>query len=361
MKILLFAPSLGSGGAERQLVTLGLLLKKHNVDVECLVYNDFPFYERVFIDNEIKVHKILHSSYFLRLLNIRRFVRKGNYSAVVSFLETPNFINCFCAVGGKTWKVITAERSAKESTFLSIKGKVFIWFQRYSDAIVCNSFNSKSMWLKYCPSYKSKLLVIYNTVNMLDFISSYTPKKNGKLNLVVAASYQFLKNPIGLINALILMSSEERSLFQINWYGAKDIGGGNTEAYDEASRLIKVHGLKSILILNHETRDIANKMVAADVVGLFSKVEGLPNAICEAMTLGKPIIMSRVSDYSVLVDGNGVLCEWENAISIKKSLLLLALASPNELINMGKLSRQKAKELFDKDIFLKKWLDVLES
>jgi len=38
MKLLLLIPSLGSGGAERQLVTLAVLFKRKGLDVEFLIY-----------------------------------------------------------------------------------------------------------------------------------------------------------------------------------------------------------------------------------------------------------------------------------------------------------------------------------
>ena len=61
-------------------------------------------------------------------------------------------------------------------------------------------------------------------------------------------------------------------------------------------------------------------MNAADFVALFSYVEGLPNAICEALALGKPIIMTRVSDYCSLVSDNVFLCETPEPLSIATSL-----------------------------------------
>ena len=121
---------------------------------------------------------------------------------------------------GKTWKVITSERSAKEEFFQTKKGKIFAWFQRFSDKIVCNSENAKKMWIKHYPLYKEKLSVIYNSVYINKKINTkYIPKKNGKLNIVVLASYQYLKNPIGLINAVKTMSEDEKNKFNINWYG----------------------------------------------------------------------------------------------------------------------------------------------
>lgn len=359
MKVLLFISSLGSGGAERQLVTLGLLLKQRGVDVEFLVYHDDPFYECLLTAENIKIYKILSGNYLFRLLRVRRFIRNNNYSAVISFLDAPNFINCFSAVGGKNWKVITAERSAKECMFLSRRGRLFAWFQRFSDHIVCNSENAKNIWLRNFPQYSNKISVIYNTVELPSVSSIYVPKKDNRLHLLIAASYQFLKNPIGFVNALVLMSPEERKLLRVEWYGRKEVVKEDTRAYSEALSIIQKNCLENTIQLYDETKDIYNKMYAADVVGLFSELEGLPNTICEAMVLGKPVIMAKVSDYSVLVDSNGVLCDWDSPESIKKGLLLLASKSNKELTAMGERAQEKSSVLFHPDSNVKKWLNIL--
>ena len=100
-------------------------------------------------------------------------------------------------------------------------------------------------------------------------------------------------------------------------------------------------------------------MHEADVVALFSELEGLPNAICEGMMLGKPIIMSRVSDYEKLVDdSNGFLCDWNNPKSIKGALMSAVKLSENELDKMGNSSRLKAHKYFSKETIINQWLEL---
>lgn len=355
-RILFLSPNLGSGGAERQMVTIASLFKDKGYDVKFLCYTEGNFYEHILQDKGIKVHWIILSDYFKRILTVRSFIRKRKYDAVVSFTETPCFLNNFAAVGGKKWKVITGERSAREDFFKSKRGKVFAWFQRYSDAIVCNSENARNMWLQYYPQYEHKLKVIYNTVTLQPVSTEYVPKRDGRLHIVVAASYQYLKNPIGVVNALILMSDEERKKIRIDWYGRKEVVRGDTRAYDEAIELIKQHGLGDVIALHGDTKEIHDRMQEADIVGLFSSVEGLPNAICEGMSLGKPIIMSKVSDYDVLIDeSNGFLCDWDSPVSIKNCLVKASELTVGELKQKGECSRRKAEKLFSNENVIKAW------
>ena len=360
-RILFLSPNLGSGGAERQIVTVASLFKGKGYDVEFLCYADGDFYEHILKDKGIRVHWIIQSNYLKRMLTVRCFIRNGGYDVIVSFLHTPNFLNDFAAVGGRKWKVITGERSAKEDFFKSKRGKVFAWFQRYSDAIVCNSENARKMWLKYYPQCENRIKVIYNTVNLQPVSTEYIPKRDSRLHIVVAASYQYLKNPIGVVKALALMSDEEREKIRIDWYGRKEVVRGDTIAYDEAIELIKQHGLGDVIALHGDTKEIHDRMQEADMIALFSSREGLPNAICEGMTLGKPIIMSKVSDYDVLIDeSNGFLCDWDNSESIKNVLIEASSLSVDELRQMGECSERKAKMMFSNETIIDKWIELIK-
>lgn len=102
-------------------------------------------------------------------------------------------------------------------------------------------------------------------------------------------------------------------------------------------------------------------MNEADAVGLFSKYEGLPNAICEGMMLGKPIVMTRVSDYATLVDdSNGFLCDWDSSETIKNALLRLINLRKDELLEKGKNSKTRAERLFSKERIIKQWTDFIK-
>lgn len=361
-RILFLTPNLCSGGAERQMVTVACLLKERGHDVTVYCYDSADFYADILRRANIPiVWELTPHSYLKRILKVRRFIRRGRYDAVISFLQTSNFLNNISAIGGKKWRVITGERSAKESFFNSRKGRIFSYYQRYADAIVCNSNNATNLWKKYYPDYSDKLRVIYNCVTLGDIRSEYLPLKSGKTHFIVAATYQYLKNPLGLAEALNLMSEEEKDNIKIDWYGRIGMGfGDDTRVYDDTKALVEKYNLKDILELHDDTKDIADLMQRADVVMLLSKYEGLPNAICEAMTIGKPIVMTRVSDYGDLVDeSNGVLCDSSDYMTIKQALVSMSHKSADELRILGKESRLKAEKLFSKEEVAKKWETVI--
>ena len=142
-------------------------------------------------------------------INIRQFIRRGNFDAVFSFLEAPNL---YCELAGlpfRKWKLIVGERSADPMIVKSMKRKFYRWFHFFSDFVVTNSaanmdiIRSTNLLL---PASKCK--IIYNSIDFSKWpISSYyTPWNDKKFKLTVAASHRYLKNLNGLLDALSLLS-----------------------------------------------------------------------------------------------------------------------------------------------------------
>lgn len=360
MKLLLLIPSLGSGGAERQMVNLAILFKSKGIHVEFLIYHKDFFYLDFLNKNGIKVNIIEERNYLDRIFKVIIFIKNYSPTCVISFLETCDFLNCISSIFAPNYKVITTELSCKLTTFTTIRGKIIGWFRRYSDYLVCNSHNSKKNWMKYYSNYEELYKVIYNPILVPEINSEYIFKRNELFNLVIAASYQYLKNPLGLIEAVYKMDKEKSKLLRIDWYGRIEISKGDTKAYDEARELILKYKLENIIYLHEETKNIANIMNRADAVGLFSHLEGLPNAICEAMLIGKPIIMSKVSDYEILVDkSNGFLCDPNDNSSITLALEKIIDLPKNDLLKLGYQSKLKAKKLFSNEVVLEKWINLI--
>jgi glycosyltransferase involved in cell wall biosynthesis len=132
---------------------------------------------------------------------------------------------------------------------------------------------------------------------------------------------------------------------------------------DEAEKLVADYQLEEVIHLNDASQQIIKEIQQADAVGLFSFFEGLPNAVCEGMACGKPIIASDVSDVPLLVEDkvNGVLCCAEDVESIVTGLRYLMNATPETLSEMGRKGRIKAEKLFDQDMILEQYLDMMQN
>src|SRR5690625_1899614 len=92
MKVLCLIDSLGSGGAQRQLIELAKGFKEKGHEVSFLTYHEINFFKPELDKVDIQVHTILEPNYLKRTLKIRKYIRNGNFDAVLSFLEGASFM-----------------------------------------------------------------------------------------------------------------------------------------------------------------------------------------------------------------------------------------------------------------------------
>ena len=359
MRVLCFIDGLGSGGAQRQIVNLAIGLQQHGHEVQMIAYTDDDFYKHRLADRNIPYTVIENRNYLQRITNSRKYLRNADVDAVVSFLETPNFLSCLSAIGKHKWVLVTSERNAKEYEFTNLRGRIMKWFERFSDWTVCNSNVAKQLWNTYYPQYANRVSTIYNPVVIT--ADPVEKKKRDWKRIVIAASYQRLKNPLGLLEALHLLSDAERRQMNIDWYG-KAISAENGGVFEEADKLRTSYGLEGCITFHGETKEIYKEMMDADAVALFSEVEGLPNTICEGMMCGKPILMSRMSDYNTFVTPeNGFLCDAKDPESIAQAIRKFLALTPEQRQQMGKRSRELAVQLFDAENNVGQWEKLIQS
>ena len=357
MKTLFFIDSLGGGGAQRQIVALAKEFKKRNHEVSFLVYHHEDFYLREIKALGIHYKVISSDNYFKRLLKIRRYLRDNKFEVIISFLEAANFIATVSGLPFRKWKLILGERSANPNIKKSFKLLFFRWMHFFSDYVVANSYSNVELLKQVNPFLKNKnLKVIYNLVDSFYWKPSgnYIPFLNGKLNIVIGASHQYLKNAAGLIKALNNLSVCERKRLNIEWYGDKR----SDNSFKESTNLIKQYHLEDVISFYPATKKIKEKFQLADAVGLFSFYEGLPNTICEAITVGKPVIVSSISDLPILLKGtNNVLCDPMDYRSIAHGLQKMLTFSEEDLIKLGKRNRDVISVKFN----LENTIDMYET
>jgi glycosyltransferase involved in cell wall biosynthesis len=351
MKILCFIDNLGSGGAQRQLTTLGVGLKKRGHEVRFLVYHPEDHFLPVLERADIRCEVIAPCSQAARLLAVRRMLRQGWQDVVLAFLEGPCWYAELAWIPGRSWGVVAGERLADPR----IRHGVGHWlrhFHRLADAVVCNSHTNRLMLEAGFPFLNNKLATVYNTVDLELF---HPPDANdptwgfpdpAPLRIVVAASYQEKKNMLGVAKALLhLKRTAPHQAIVVDWYGATP---ADAKALRETQRFIADHGLSETMRLNAPTKSIEREYTSAAAVGLFSYFEGLPNVVCEAMTCGKPVILSNVCDAGNLVqDGvNGFLCDPASPESIAEAICRFAEMSAADKGRLGVESRRMAESLF---------------
>jgi glycosyltransferase involved in cell wall biosynthesis len=363
VKILFVIDSLGSGGSQRQLANIAFGLKERGNAVSFLTYHDLPFFNPQIEDSDISVNCIKSSSYLSRIFKVRGFIRAGRYDAVVSFLESPNFI---CEIAGfpkRKWRLIVGERSANPGMTNSIKLKIFRLFHVFADYVVSNSYANMNLVRSLNPVLSdSKCKVIYNSLDFNTWKPStgYVPRKSGKLKLLVVASHRSLKNLNGLVDALELLSSTERNRIEVEWYGDKLTEPYWDDSFPQATYKIDLLKLGDMIRFYPATDEILSKIQDADAVGLFSFYEGFPNTVCEGMACGKPVVCSTVSDLPALFsDRRDLLCDPADPHSIASAIKKLLNLSNDELLETGYKNLILAKENFNKEHIIDQYSKLL--
>lgn len=363
MKILCVIDSLCIGGAQRQLVELSFAFQERGHRVSFLTYHHIPFFNEEVEQKGIRITCIHEPRYLMRMLKMRRFIRKGNYDAVLSFLEAASFISEVAGLPFRRWKLVVGERAANPAITRSLKLRLYRWGHLLADAVVSNSRANLKLVYQANPLIpKKRSHVIYNIIDFDRFTppENFEFRRNRKVSLVVAARVKWEKNVTGLIDALSLLNKEERRALRIDWYGEDQQRAEANPLYIEALEEVRKRGLENMLVFHGATNEIRQVVRQADAVGLFSFYEGFPNALCEAMACGKPVICSRVSDIPWLIPEEwNIFFDPADAYSIRDALRELIRMNPLTMKKAGLANRQAAMEQFRREKIVDEYLELL--
>lgn len=107
------------------------------------------------------------------------------------------------------------------------------------------------------------------------------------------------------------------------------------------------------------SEDVREHIANASCIVLPSYREGIPIALLEAMSMGKPIITTDVAGCKevifeknpinnlIQIGKNGILCQPKNTASLQNALHQFLSLDEDEREKMGKEGRKYAKEIFD--------------
>lgn len=357
MKILCVIDSLRSGGAQRQLVNLAIAFQKKGHQVEFLVYHSDSFYYEILLEKKIKIIEVLENNYIKRIFKMRKMIRNGNYDTVLSFLEAASFISTLSGFPYRKWNLVIGERSANPNILKSFKLKMYRWFHLFATAIVSNSHDNLKIVKKINPLLSTnKLYVVYNLIDFEKWQPcnhNYVYRENGKFNLTVVASHQYLKNLNGLVEAVNFLDEYEKNQLVINWYG-DTLDNSKFEAIEK----IKKYHLDGIFNFYDATTHISSKVNAADAIALFSFYEGLPNAICEAMVNAKPVISSNISDVNLFL-GNDYVFAPDQSMDIANKIKFLLSLDQSTLMQIGVKNSNLAATIFFEDEIVDKYISIM--
>lgn len=352
--------SLAPGGAQRQFIRLANGLSEAGHSVTLRWYHDMPAIDEPLLPN-VDARLLGGGSSIARKVRALVFMSPLSRATCISFLTTPNRLNCLAFFLSPWTRRIVSERStdpSAPSAFRRIVRKLYM----LADLVVCNS-QTQAANLSTCPGLAAKTTYVGNFVDTDRFRpapadKTAPPFDGAQLRGLVVANFKPAKNAPFLAAAL---ASPSAAGLVIDWYGIRAEASSNHDEYSRTCSILDElgHGRLRLVGRGNQPENIYPRY---DFFCLPSLFEGMPNVIAEAMACGLPVICSRVSDNPRLVQEgiNGFLFNPRSEDDFAAALARLRDLSPSERRLMGERNRLRAVELFSPDAYIAKWRRLIE-
>lgn len=201
----------------------------------------------------------------------------------------------------------------------------------------------------FCAEYNwddSKTFFVYNGIESRSYTKMSIPDK---VRLICVGTLNSRKNQMGILNAIGYLTKEEQQQLEVVF-----VGGG--EARNDLEE--KAKSLFSNVEFTGTTREVDKYLGQANVFCLFSKAEGLPISIVEAMRAGLPIIGSNVAGIPEQIkDGESGYVVELNEHELSEKLRHL-IKHKDLLPQMGEASYRLFKRQFTIEAMVEKYAKV---
>ena len=356
-KILLITESLGSGGAERQICGLAVMLTKAGFPCRLITYVENQFYEPYLRQNGVDyqfVPELWNKN--TRVFKVAKYVRQYKPDVVISFLPSVNKTMCLAKLFFNA-KLVVSERS--NNTCITRGDKIQFNLYRMADAVVPNSNSQGKFICNNFPFLGKKVHPIINFVDANRFTPSETPVRNEKLRVVTVARYTQPKNVLTYLKAIRMVKDMGLNV-HFDWYGDKKC---YATYYAEIEKEYQKLEISDYMTLHNPNQKIEEEYRKADIFCLPSLFEGYPNVVAEAMSCELPILCSNVYENPYIVEEgvNGFLFNPESVEDIAGAIKKMTDLSFKERQEMGKRNRQLCLQRNTEEAFLKSYVELIES
>ena len=355
-RILCFIENLGSGGAERQLTGLAVMLKQHGHEVEVCYYVKNEFYLSYLQSNGVVGRYLAEATNpKKRFFVMRKYIKTVKPDTIVSYSASPSIIACLLKVSGAKFNLIVSERNTTQQIDSIVKFRFFLY--RWANHIVPNSQSQSDFINKHFPKLSSKVKVITNFVDTDRFSpAKETLPEHKKTQMICVGRLMPQKNIPRFIEAISRVVNDGYNI-HVDWFG-QDL----KDAYSEEchTTLFNQH-LEDIFVFHTPSADIQDEYRGADVFCLPSLYEGFPNVLCEAMSCGLPVVCSNVCDNPRIMKEreNGLLFNPLDAGDIATVIEQFLNLGQEKKQEMAHKSREIAVGLFSKDSFINQYMNLI--
>jgi GalNAc-alpha-(1->4)-GalNAc-alpha-(1->3)-diNAcBac-PP-undecaprenol alpha-1,4-N-acetyl-D-galactosaminyltransferase len=357
MKICFIISTLGPGGAERIITNLTGRLARMGHEVSLVTYSNpkTDSYKLDLLVKRVALGAATHSSFLVeklfnnikRILMIRSCLADINPEVVVSFVDVTN-VQTLLATMGMSIPVVVCERI--DPAYHNIG---YIWsalrklVYRFAKRIVvqtksaCNYFNNHHLDKviiipNYVQSPKYYVKTPRDTKKQILAVGRLKPQKG--FDILIKAFAQIVRKHTDVTLTILGEGTERQGLECL----AADLG---------IYKYLSMPGIQ---------KDIDNYYSSATLFVLSSRYEGFPNALCEAMAAGLPVIAADCpSGPGELVrhEVDGLLVPPEDIQALADSLDKM-LGSPKTMAEMGGRAKE-ITERYSVNSVMRKWQVML--
>jgi glycosyltransferase involved in cell wall biosynthesis len=334
LKLLFVIDHLGLGGAQRQMTELACGLKQLGHTVEFFVY--FPQHD--FFTARVEAAGIAIHQYpngpgfsFAVIWKLIALMRNHDFDLVLAFLNSPIIYAELARLIARKPILVVSERCSHHDDRSVLAATARRALHQAADAVVSNS-QTHAAWLRTKWWLSGKVTAIYNGFDVDSFgPAAPKPARREEVRLLAIGRICPQKNLINLIEGLSLFEERYGYPPNISWAGKRDADADGQEYGDLVlSTLDKYPRIRKNWRWLGEQRDMGSIFQEHHALVHPSFYEGLPNAVCEALAAGMPVLVSDVCDHSLLVeDGRrGFLFDPASPESIAAALQKLLELSP---------------------------------
>lgn len=352
-KILFLINKFKRGGAERAFSNQINELHIRGYDVYLGLVYDFLPDNSYFKDLTISADKIINFSFsglfdFKKLFALKKFVINNDIDAVYSTLESANIISRLLKIISPCSRFKAVIRESGMADRKNLKNKSLdLMLNFFTDKIIAVSEEVKNSLVEYQNIHSKKIIIIENGVpaEIWDEIR----KKRNKLNkeeenyftIINVGSMENENKGQGEILDIFKEIADIRRNCRLILTG----DGTLKEKYID---FVKKNNLENQVVFTGyiNSKEINDYYLMADLFILFSKNEGCPNAVLEAMSYGLPVISTKVGGVNKIIeDGkSGYLIDRGDREKVKK---IIEDLMDNEIL-MDEISYNAHQRIRDK-------------